>query len=66
MSRGKGIVCAIVLYMVPEPLFSSEIMASSSSSSPVINTLSHAVSKKLIRDNFHLWKAQVWPAMRGA
>jgi hypothetical protein len=66
MGRGKGTVCAIILYMVPDPLFSSEIMASSSSSSSVINTLSHAVSKKLTRDNFRLWKAQVWLAVRGA
>jgi hypothetical protein len=41
-------------------------MASSSSSLPVINTLSHVISEKLSRDNFHLWEAQVWPAMRGA
>jgi hypothetical protein len=39
---------------------------SSSSSSPVFNTMSHAVAKKLTRDNFHLWKAQVWPVVRGA
>jgi hypothetical protein len=39
---------------------------SSSSSSPVFNTMSHAVAKKLTRDNFYLWKAQVWPAVRGA
>jgi hypothetical protein len=52
--------------MVPEPLFSSEIMTLSSSSSPVINTLSHVVSEKLTRDNFRLWKAQVWPTVRGA
>jgi hypothetical protein len=41
-------------------------MASPSSSSSVINTLSHIVSEKLTRDNFRLWKAQVWPALRGA
>jgi hypothetical protein len=51
--------------MIPELLF-SEIMASSSSSALLINTLSHAVTEKLTRDNFHLWKAQVWPAVRGA
>jgi hypothetical protein len=51
--------------MVPEPLFSTEIMASSSSAL-VINTLSHAVTKKLMRDNFCLWNAHVWLAMRGA
>jgi hypothetical protein len=51
--------------MVSEPLFSNKIMASSSSSTQVINALSHAVLEKLTRDNFHLWKAQVWPAMRG-
>jgi hypothetical protein len=51
--------------MVPEPLFSIETMASSSSA-PVINTLSRAIIEKLTRDNFHLWKAQFWPAVRGS
>jgi hypothetical protein len=37
-----------------------------SSSSPVFKTLNHAVHEKLTRDNFCLWKAQVWPTMHGA
>jgi hypothetical protein len=45
---------------------SSEIMASQSSSTLVINTLSLAVLENLTRDNFCLWKVQVWPAVRGA
>jgi hypothetical protein len=32
----------------------------------VINTLSLAVLENLTRDNFCLWKVQVWPAVRGA
>jgi hypothetical protein len=52
--------------MVSEPSFSTEIMSSSSSPSPVFNTLNHVVTEKLTRYNFHLWKAQVWPAVRGA
>jgi hypothetical protein len=51
--------------MVQEPQLSIENMALSSSSQ-VFNTLNHAVNEKLTRDNFHLWKAQVWPTMLGA
>jgi hypothetical protein len=32
----------------------------------VFNTLNHVITEKLTRDNFRLWKAQVWPAVRGA
>jgi hypothetical protein len=39
---------------------------SSSSTLPTFNTVNHVVHEKLNRDNFHLWKAQVWPAVRGA
>jgi hypothetical protein len=39
---------------------------SSSPSSAVFNTMSHAVTEKLTSNNFCLWKAQVWPAVRGA
>jgi hypothetical protein len=45
--------------------FSSDKM-SSSSTLPTFNTVNHIVHEKLNRDNFHLWKAQVWPAVRGA
>jgi hypothetical protein len=39
-------------YIVSEPNFSTEII-STSFSSPVFNTLNHAVTEKLTRENFH-------------
>jgi hypothetical protein len=37
-----------------------------SSNPPTFNTLSHTVHEKLTRDNFRLWKAQVWPVVHDA
>jgi hypothetical protein len=38
---------------------------SSSSASPVMNSLGQSVSEKLSRENFIIWKAQVLAAVRG-
>jgi hypothetical protein len=38
----------------------------SSSTPPTFNTLNHVVHEKLNRNNFRLWKAQVWCAVCGA
>jgi hypothetical protein len=58
--------------MVPEPVLQNmsnldmATTSSSSSASPVMNSLGKSVSEKLSRENFILWKAQVLAAVRGA
>jgi hypothetical protein len=46
-------------------VFSNKNMTMSSTSSG-FNTLNHVVREKLTRDNFCLWKVQVWLDVRGA